>query len=209
MPGVISLSRERDRFPAFAPGHDRPRHSSDLVGERDSCDLCRSPCQQCGEPGSMPGAMDFGIADDGQCAGREQVAQIAIASLANVAEPVPQGRSRSVLGRGRSRPRSPALTGTSSDQRRWQPEQSPIPDRCPVYCRAAGLLHWIGAKPLSYDRTVGSEPQHPQLGAESSNTGAGNVGQPLIACIGSDLEQLFDTIASDRRNDPNPQDEHE
>ena len=24
----------------------------------------------------------------------------------------------------------------------------------------------------------------------------------LIACIGSDLEQLFDTIASDRRNDP-------
>jgi hypothetical protein len=40
------------------------------------------------------------------------------------------------------------------------------------------------------------------LGAESSNTGAGNVRQPLIVCIGSDLEQLFNTIASDRRNDP-------
>ena len=86
---VMSLSRERDRFPvAFAPGHDRPRHSGDLVGERDGCDLCRSSGQQRCEPRSMPGSMDFGIADDGQCAGREQVAQIAIASLANVAEPV-------------------------------------------------------------------------------------------------------------------------
>ena len=29
------------------------------------CDLRRSPRQQRREPGSMPGAMDFGIADDG------------------------------------------------------------------------------------------------------------------------------------------------
>ena len=36
----------------------------------------------------MLGAMDFGIADDGERAGREQAAQIAIASFADIAEPV-------------------------------------------------------------------------------------------------------------------------
>ena len=36
----------------------------------------------------MPGAMDFGIADDGERAGREQAAQVAIASFADIAEPV-------------------------------------------------------------------------------------------------------------------------
>ena len=97
------LSRERDRFPvAFAPGHDRPRHSGDLVGERDGCDLCRSSGQQRCEPRSMPGSMDFGIADDGQCAGREQAAQIAIASLANVAEPVLAAARAAAAGRSAS-----------------------------------------------------------------------------------------------------------
>jgi hypothetical protein len=36
----------------------------------------------------MSGAMDFGIADHCQGAGREQTAQIAIASFADIAEPV-------------------------------------------------------------------------------------------------------------------------
>jgi hypothetical protein len=33
--------------------------------------------------------MDLGITDDGECAGGEQAAQIAIALLADTAEPVP------------------------------------------------------------------------------------------------------------------------
>jgi hypothetical protein len=36
----------------------------------------------------MPGAMDFGIADHGQRACREQTAQVAIASFADTAKPV-------------------------------------------------------------------------------------------------------------------------
>jgi divalent metal cation (Fe/Co/Zn/Cd) transporter len=36
-------------------------------------------CQQCGEPAPMPSAVDLGIADHGECACREQAAQIAIA----------------------------------------------------------------------------------------------------------------------------------
>src|SRR5262249_28068767 len=67
-------------------GHHGPRHSCDLVGERDRNDLGRPPRQQCGEPGPMFGAMDLGIADDGQRARREQAAQIAISLFADTAE---------------------------------------------------------------------------------------------------------------------------
>ena len=73
---------------AFASGDDSPLHPGDLIGERDGCNLGRSPRQQCREPGSMLGAVDFGIADDGECSGREQATQIAIASFADTAEPV-------------------------------------------------------------------------------------------------------------------------
>jgi hypothetical protein len=41
-------------------------HPRDLVGERDRRDLRWPPGQQCREPGPMFGAMDLGIADDGQ-----------------------------------------------------------------------------------------------------------------------------------------------
>ena len=87
MPGVISSSRERGWFLiAFALGHHRPRYPCDLVGERDGRDLRGSPRQQRSEPGPMLGAMDFGVADHRQRSGREQAAQIAIASFADIAE---------------------------------------------------------------------------------------------------------------------------
>jgi hypothetical protein len=40
------------------------------------------------------------------------------------------------------------------------------------------------------------------LGTESGHTRTGNVGQPSVICICDDAEQLFDTVASDRRDDP-------
>jgi hypothetical protein len=42
--------------------------------------------------------------------------------------------------------------------------------------------------------------QGSQLGAESHETGACNLGQSFVTCIGDDIEQLFKTIASDRCN---------
>ena len=66
---------------------------------------------------------------------------------------------------------------------------------------------FTGSMP-SHDHTIELQVedlclQHLQLGAESGDTGAGNLGQPLVTCIGSDAEQLLDTIAgSDRRDDP-------
>ena len=73
---------------SLTSGHHRPGHPRDLVGERDGGDLCWSARQECREPGPMRGAVDLGISDDGKRARCEQAAQIAIALLADAAEPV-------------------------------------------------------------------------------------------------------------------------
>src|SRR5664280_2575015 len=73
---------------ALASNHHGPDHSRDLVGKRDGGDLGRPPREQCRKPGPMLGAMDLGIADDGERAGDEQAAQIAVTLLADTAEPV-------------------------------------------------------------------------------------------------------------------------
>src|SRR5258705_8676498 len=65
-----------------------PKDSGKLVGKRDGGDLGRSPGQQCREPGAVFGAVDLGIADDGECTGHEQAAQIAVTLFADAAEPV-------------------------------------------------------------------------------------------------------------------------
>jgi hypothetical protein len=44
--------------------------------------------------------------------------------------------------------------------------------------------------------------QYPQLDAESGHTCTGNIGQPFVICIGDDIKQLLDTVAPDRRDDP-------
>src|SRR3981189_808223 len=58
----------------LAPGHHRPGHSGELIGERDGSALGRPPRQQRREPGPMLGAVDLGVADDRECAGHEQAA---------------------------------------------------------------------------------------------------------------------------------------
>jgi hypothetical protein len=76
------LYRKRDGFlVTLSSGHHRPDHPRILVGERDSSDLSRPPRQQCREPGPMLGAMDLGIADDGERTDHEQAAQIAVTCL--------------------------------------------------------------------------------------------------------------------------------
>jgi hypothetical protein len=88
-PARSRLRRKRDGLlVALAPGHHRPRHPGDLVGKRDGGDLRRPSRQQCGKPGSVLGAMDLGIAYDGERAGNEQAAQIAVALFADTAEPI-------------------------------------------------------------------------------------------------------------------------
>src|ERR1035441_436121 len=73
---------------ALASNHHGPDHSRDLVGKRDGGDLRRPPREQCREPGPTLGAVDLGIADDGERTGHEQAAQIAVTLFADTAEPV-------------------------------------------------------------------------------------------------------------------------
>src|SRR5258706_8055193 len=68
-------------FVTLAPGHHGPGHARNLVGQRDGGDLRRTPRQQRREPGPMLGAVDLGVADDGQRSGHEQAAQIAVPLL--------------------------------------------------------------------------------------------------------------------------------
>ena len=44
--------------------------------------------------------------------------------------------------------------------------------------------------------------QHPQLGAEGGDTGAGDLGHPFVTSIRDDIKQLCNTLASHRRYDP-------
>ena len=83
------LRRKRDGFlVAFASGHHDPDHPRHLVGECDGGDLGWPTRQQCREPRPTLGAVDPGIANDGERAGHEQAAQIAVALFADAAEPV-------------------------------------------------------------------------------------------------------------------------
>ena len=68
------LRRERGRFfVTLTPDHHRPCHPGEFVRQRDSRVLGWTPRQQRREPRPMSGAVDLGVADHGDCAGREQV----------------------------------------------------------------------------------------------------------------------------------------
>src|SRR6476646_5985629 len=82
------VHRASAKLVSLAPCHHGPDHSGDLVGERDSRNLGRPPCQQSREPRPMCGAMNLGVTDDSERAGHEQAAQIAVTLFAYIAEPV-------------------------------------------------------------------------------------------------------------------------
>ena len=74
-PARSRLRRKRDGLlVTLALGHHGPGHPRNLVGKRDGGDLGRAPPQQRREPGSMLGAVNLGVADDGQRSGHEQAA---------------------------------------------------------------------------------------------------------------------------------------
>ena len=88
--GAISSDPQRGWIIiSLAPSHHCPGHSGELVGKRDGGDFGRPSCQQRCDPGPILGAVDLGMANDGECAGHEQAAQIAIPLFADTAEPIP------------------------------------------------------------------------------------------------------------------------
>ena len=93
--GAISSDPQRGRIIiSLASSHHCPGHSGELVRKRDSGDLGRPSCQQRCDPGPILGAVDLGIANDGECAGHEQAAQIAIPLFARAVA----GAARQIKG---------------------------------------------------------------------------------------------------------------
>src|SRR6266851_4565721 len=77
--GAISSDPQSGRIiVSLTRSHHRPGHSGELIGKRNGSNFGRPPCQQCDDPRPIFGAVDLGIANDGECAGHEQAAQIAI-----------------------------------------------------------------------------------------------------------------------------------
>src|SRR5215469_9458073 len=68
--------------------HHRPGHPGELVRESNRRNLGRPARQQGSEPGPMPGAINLGVADNGERSGGEKAAQIAVTLLADAAKPV-------------------------------------------------------------------------------------------------------------------------
>ena len=85
---ISSRRRHCGPLVVFAPGHHGPGYACDLVGECDGSDFRWPPLQQRGEPGPMFAAVDFSITDDGERAGHEQAAQIAVTLLADTPKSV-------------------------------------------------------------------------------------------------------------------------
>src|SRR5438128_4030381 len=201
-PARYRSPRKRDGFlVALTLCHHGPGHSRDLVGKRDRGHLRRPPRQQCREPRPMLSAVEFGIADHCQRAGREQAAQIPIASFADAAELFLTPAR--VLLRHEPDPsrkippgsESPSITdaGDQSCGQCW-------PDARDLIEPLTGL---IGSVP-SHDQAVEMHVlglQHPQLGAESGETPPRNLGYAVVTGIGDNIEQCLDPIASDRRDD--------
>src|SRR5580704_1303526 len=188
-PARSRLRRKRDGFLVpLTLGHHCPCHPGDLIGERDGGDLGGAPRQQRCKPGPTLGAMDLGIADNSECAGNEQAAQIAVTPFADTTEPV--FTSARVLlwhdadpGREVTSRSEGSRVGNSSDQSSGQCRTDARYIVEPPACL-------VGSVP-GHDQTIELQDlslQRPQLGAESNDTGTGNVGQSLVTCIGGDSQ---------------------
>ena len=125
--------------------------------------------------------MDLGITDDRECASREQAAQIAIALLADTAEPV--------LAAAR------VLLRHQPDPGREVPSRSESLRICNAGDQSGGQRRTDAGYLIEpFARLIGSVPghdlaiklqdlgfQHPQLSTESANTRTSHLGYPLVA----------------------------
>ena len=176
-----------------------------LVGECDGGDLGWPTRQQCREPRPTLGAVDPGIANDGERAGHEQAAQIAVALFADAAEPVLAPARVLLRVPARSRPRSCGLSERPWGQRHWRQERWPVSgqrrgiaaSRLLVSCdRCQAMIHTVENSRICSLSRRSCSPQRCQ-------THPCNHGQPFVACMQLDnVKQLLDSLAADRSDDP-------
>src|SRR5262245_6598545 len=134
----------------------------------------------------MLGTMDLSVADDGERAGHEQAAQIAVSLFADTAELVlaparvllrhQPDPSREVSSRSESLRISDA--GDQSGGKRRTDTRYLIEPLAGLARSVPGVDHTVELQDLCLE--------HPQLGAEHGETRARNLGQPFVTWIGGD-----------------------
>src|SRR5215813_12171195 len=149
----------------------------------------------------MLGAIDLGIANDSKRACREQATQIAVTLLTDPAEALPAStrmllRHESNPGREVSPCAKHFRIGNAGNQRRGQ-HMTNAGNRIEPLARLVGSMpgrdHAVELQELCF--------QGSQLGAESQQTGACNLGQSFVTYIGDDTEEVFNTSTSNRCDD--------
>src|ERR1035437_6273013 len=203
-PGAPARSRSPRKsdgfFVAFALGHHSPGHPRNFVRKCDGSDLYRLPRQQRREPGPMLGAMDFGIADDGECSRHEQAAKIAIALFADAAEPllaptrVLFGNEPNPGGEVTSGPEGSGI-GNTRNQRSGQHRTDPRNVM-------KALTRLVGPMP-GQDHPIKLQNlllESEQLSTERGKAGTGNLRHPLVARVGNNMQQFRDPSTPDRRD---------
>ena len=87
-PARSRLRRKRDGLPVtLAPSHHGPGHSGSLLASAMAATLVGRRVNSAVSQGRCLVPWILGIADDGECTGHEQAAQIAVTLFADVAEP--------------------------------------------------------------------------------------------------------------------------
>ena len=155
------------------------------------------------KPWPVLGAMDLGIADDGERSGHEQAAQIAITSFADNCRACPYPPLECCFGTmpiqaEKLRPdRRTSRVGNSSDQgsgQCWTDARD--------IARAAGSPGWIVP---GHDHAIELQMlclQHPQLGTEAATHARATSGNHLSSASATTPSSSSSTMASDRRDDP-------
>src|SRR6476659_5202996 len=150
----------------------------------------------------MLGTMDLRIPDYGKRAGGEQAAQVSIAALGDAAEPLLAAarillRNQADPGiKVASRSKSSRI-GNARDQRRSQ-RRSHAGDLIKPFARLIGSMPGQDAPIELQDLCL----EHPQLRAKGGKTLTCDLWHPLVIRIGDDVEELLDTVAANRRDDP-------
>src|SRR5260370_24690568 len=148
----------------------------------------------------MLGAVDLGVADDGECTGHEQAAQIAVPLFADAAEPVlapTRVLLRNETNPGRevtSRSEGPGVSNTRGQSgRQYRTDPGNV---------MKALARLVGPVP-GHDHPIKLQDlllEAEQLSAERGKARAGNLRHSFVARVGNNMQQFRDTFTPDRRD---------
>src|SRR5712672_2495369 len=148
----------------------------------------------------MFGAVDLGIADDSECSGHEQAAQIAVTLFTDAAEPV-LASTRVRLG-NESKPDREVTSRSEGPGVSNARDQGGRQHRTDPGNVMKALARLVGPVP-GHDHSIELQDlllEAEQLTTERGKARAGNLWHPLVVWVGNNTQQFRDSFAPDRRD---------